>query len=65
MARKFTCRAAGMSDCDFAIEDEDEDELVEMAQRHARDQHDKDISRQDVLNASKEESSRREKKAQR
>lgn len=53
MGQRFACKEAGMEKCDFAVESSSEDELVKMAKRHAREMHDMEISRQDVLDASK------------
>ncbi len=36
--QRFECQA-----CGFAIESEDEEELVEHAQQHGREAHDKDV----------------------
>lgn len=35
-------------DCDFLIRDENEDELVELVQRHAEQTHDTEMSDPDV-----------------
>lgn len=50
MAKEIVCRDAGY-DCDFMIRSENEDELVEFVQRHARDTHDTDMSRSDIESA--------------
>lgn len=52
MARRFTCKAAGVKTCDFFVESELKDELVEMVQDHVEDKHDKSISREEVLEVS-------------
>lgn len=52
MAREFSCRDAGV-DCDFMIRSENEDEMVDMVQQHARETHDKEMSRDDVMGAMK------------
>lgn len=53
MTQRVACRDAGMKSCDFAVESNEKEELVDMAKRHVRDKHDREISRQDVLDASK------------
>lgn len=35
-------------DCEFVVRDENEDELVELVQRHAENTHDMKMSREDV-----------------
>lgn len=35
-------------DCEFLIQDENEDELIEFVQRHAENTHDMSASRSDV-----------------
>lgn len=52
MARRFTCKAAGVKTCDFFLESELRDELVAMVQEHVEEKHGKEISREDVLEAS-------------
>lgn len=47
MARKINCREAGF-DCDFEVQSESEDEVIEFAQTHARRTHEKDLSRSDI-----------------
>lgn len=50
MAKEIVCRDAGY-DCDFMVRSENEDELVEMVQKHAKDVHDTDMSRADITGA--------------
>ncbi|MFC7134158.1 MULTISPECIES: DUF1059 domain-containing protein [Salinibaculum] len=47
MALEVRCRDAGM-DCDFMVRSENESELIEFVQQHARDAHGMDIRRADV-----------------
>ena len=47
MAKELSCREAGY-DCDFMIRSENEDELIEMVQEHAKSTHDTEMSRSDV-----------------
>ena len=47
MAREIACRDAGF-DCDFMIRSENEDELVEFVQEHARNTHDTELARSDI-----------------
>ncbi|MBS1263964.1 MAG: hypothetical protein MAG715_01159 [Methanonatronarchaeales archaeon] len=50
MTHKFSCRRAGNRNCNFAVESDEEDELVEMAKRHARETHDAELSRRETRN---------------
>lgn len=50
MAKEVACREAGY-DCDFVIRSENEDELVEFVQQHAKNTHDTEMSRDDVMGA--------------
>jgi predicted small metal-binding protein len=47
MVKQVSCREAGM-DCDFLVRDENEDELIELVQRHAENTHGMEMSRSDV-----------------
>lgn len=47
MVKQVSCREAGM-DCDFLIQDENEDELIELVQQHAENTHEMTMSRTDV-----------------
>jgi predicted small metal-binding protein len=49
MAEEFSCAAAGAPECPFLIRDENEDELVSMVQKHAKESHNENLSRDDVL----------------
>lgn len=52
MAKEVVCRDAGY-DCDFVIRSENESELIEMVQEHARETHDTEMSSDDVRGAMK------------
>lgn len=52
MARRFTCKSAGVKTCDFAVESELKGELVEIVQAHVKEKHGKDISKDEILEAS-------------
>lgn len=47
MVKQVSCREAGM-DCDFLIQDENEDELIDLVQQHAENTHEMTMSRTDV-----------------
>lgn len=47
MTSKISCRAAGY-DCDFAVQSESEDEVIDLARRHAEQTHDLELSREDA-----------------
>jgi predicted small metal-binding protein len=47
MAKEIACRDAGY-DCDFMIRSENEDELIEFVQEHARETHDTDMAADDI-----------------
>jgi len=53
MAQRFSCKNAGMKTCDFAVESNDEDEIVSIAKEHAKEVHDKELNRNKVRQASK------------
>lgn len=46
---EFSCAAAGAPACPFMIRDENENELISMVQKHAKETHNEDLSRDDVL----------------
>lgn len=48
MAMEVSCSDAGYDDCSFMIRDENEDELVEIVQMHAKGTHDTDLGRSDI-----------------
>lgn len=48
MVKELACADAGYDDCSFMIRDENEDELVEIVQMHAKGSHDTDLDRTDV-----------------
>lgn len=50
MAQEIACRDAGY-DCDFMIRSENEDELIEFVQEHAKNTHDVDMSAADIRGA--------------
>jgi predicted small metal-binding protein len=50
MAREISCRDAGF-DCDFMIRSENEEELIEFVQQHAKETHDTEMSSSDVRGA--------------
>lgn len=50
MVKEISCREAGY-DCDFQIRSENEEELIEFVQQHARETHDTDMSVSDVRGA--------------
>lgn len=52
MTKEVNCREAGY-DCDFMIRSENESELVDFVQQHAKDTHDTEMSRSDVRDAMK------------
>ena len=49
MAKQVSCAEAGM-DCEFMIRSENEPELIDFVQQHARDVHDTEMSRSDIEN---------------
>ena len=49
MAQEFSCKDAGAPACPFEIRDENTDELVRMVQMHAKDMHNEDLSRDEVM----------------
>jgi len=44
MAHQFSCSA-----CAFQVRSENDDEVIELVQNHAREMHDMDVSRDDVM----------------
>ncbi|WP_336024386.1 DUF1059 domain-containing protein [Halobellus salinisoli] len=50
MAKEISCREAGY-DCDFMIRSEDENQLIEFVQEHARETHDTQMSPTDIRGA--------------
>ncbi|MBX0322312.1 DUF1059 domain-containing protein [Halomicroarcula sp. F13] len=50
MAKEVVCRDAGY-DCDFVIRSENEDELIEFVQTHAKETHDTEMSSADIEGA--------------
>ncbi len=53
MARELDCKSAGATDCPFFVRTESDDELVSIAQQHAKKIHKMDVSKADVLKMSK------------
>ncbi|WP_396610889.1 DUF1059 domain-containing protein [Haloferax sp. S1W] len=47
MTKRIVCRDAGY-DCDFQIQSENEDELVEFVREHAMNTHDTELSASDI-----------------
>jgi predicted small metal-binding protein len=47
MVKQVVCERAG-HDCAFEIRSEDEDELIEMVQAHAQDQHGSNLAPDEV-----------------
>jgi predicted small metal-binding protein len=50
MVKEVVCANSGY-DCDFVIRSENEAELVEFVQEHARETHDTEMSAEDVRGA--------------
>lgn len=50
MAKEIVCRDAGY-DCDFEIRSENEQELIEFVQEHARETHNAEMSSDDIRSA--------------
>ena len=46
MAKEISCINAGFEDCAFLVRSENEDEVVDLAQQHAKRIHDTDASRE-------------------
>ena len=49
LAKEMRCRS-----CSFMIRDENENELVSMAQQHNKNMHQMETSREDILRATRE-----------
>ncbi len=47
MTKKVSCREAGY-DCDFEVQSEDENEVIDFTREHAKGTHDLDLSRSDT-----------------
>ena len=47
MTSTISCREAGY-DCDFSLQTESEDELIDLTKRHAERMHDIELSSEDV-----------------
>lgn len=47
MAKQVSCREAGY-DCDFLVQSESRDEVIEFTRQHAKQTHDMEISTSDV-----------------
>ncbi len=45
MSKEIRCINAGFEDCEFLIRSENEEEVIEFAQRHAKETHETDASR--------------------
>jgi predicted small metal-binding protein len=46
--KSVVCRSTGAA-CDFAVQTDSEEELIQMVKTHAKDRHNQDIDREDVL----------------
>lgn len=53
MAYEFSCADAGKSECAFEIRDENQEELTQFVQEHARNTHDMEMSESDVRDATR------------
>ena len=47
MTKRLACREAGF-DCEFEVQSENEDEIIEFARQHAQQTHDMDLSRSQI-----------------
>lgn len=47
MVKEVRCRDTGM-DCEFEMRSENEEEMVDLVQQHARNTHGKEMSRDDI-----------------
>ena len=54
MVKEISCINAGFEDCEFRIRSENEVEVVEFAQLHAKNVHETDASRDHLENIIKE-----------
>lgn len=48
MVKEVSCIHAGFEDCEFLIRSENEQELIEIVQKHAEQTHDISVSRDHV-----------------
>jgi len=48
MVKEISCINAGFEDCAFLIRSENEEEVIEFAQKHAKNVHDTDTSREHI-----------------
>lgn len=48
MVKEISCINAGFEDCEFLIRSENEEELIEFAQEHAKNVHDTEASREHI-----------------
>ena len=46
MGKEISCINAGFEDCDFMVRSEDEEEVIDFAQQHAKNVHDADAPRE-------------------
>ena len=53
MVHEISCINAGFEDCAFLIRSENEEEVIEFAQQHAKDIHDTDAPRAHLENVLK------------
>lgn len=54
MVKEVSCKAAGFDDCEFHIQNENEEELIDLVQQHAEHTHNKTVSREDVQSLMKD-----------
>lgn len=47
MSSQIKCQDAGI-DCDFMVRSEDENEAIQITKKHAKDKHNKEVSRSDL-----------------
>lgn len=47
MSSQISCRDAGIN-CDFMVRSEDKDETIKIARKHAKEKHDKSVSRSEL-----------------
>ena len=48
MVQEVNCKGAGYEDCEFLIQSENVDELIQFVKRHAEETHGQPVSRKDV-----------------
>lgn len=50
MVKRLSCEGSA-SGCRFMIQSENEDEAIDLAQKHMKEEHDKDFSRDELRDA--------------